>query len=149
MPWSTEVRITGVPKVTLTPLWIPSIFTAMCPWSWYIATTPSYSPWEARANTVSGGHRAERVDSVPSGAVHRRFHLLGVLHAEQVAGFGMWIEAGNRNLGGVDPHVLQGLLEDPDHLDNAVRLDQGDGLGQADMGGDVNNAQFPRHQHHA
>ena len=51
----------------------------------------------------------------------------------RLPGFGVGIEAGDRNLWRFDAHVLQRLLENPDHLDDPVRLDQGHGLGQADV----------------
>ena len=66
VPWSTDVRIMGSPKVILTPLTDahlpvagrsePATLIAMCPWSWYMATTASYWP-PAFTKTVSGGNR--------------------------------------------------------------------------------------------
>ena len=56
VPWSTLVRITGSPTVTLTPASMPRTFTGPCPWSWYIATTRSKSPRPARKKIVSAGN---------------------------------------------------------------------------------------------
>src|SRR5207248_704381 len=55
VPWSTLVRKKGRPRVTLTPSSKPASLTGTCPWSWYMATTKSNSPWDARQNTVSAG----------------------------------------------------------------------------------------------
>src|SRR5215510_534184 len=46
--WSTEVRRTGSPAVTFTPVSKATAFTGPWPWSWYIATTRSKSPLRAR-----------------------------------------------------------------------------------------------------
>ncbi len=41
VPWSGDVRTTGNPSDTFTPLPAASIFSGMSPWSWYMATTAS------------------------------------------------------------------------------------------------------------
>src|SRR5262249_40580399 len=48
VPWATLVRTIGMPTLMLTACGPPSNFSAICPWSWYIATTPSNSPRRAR-----------------------------------------------------------------------------------------------------
>jgi hypothetical protein len=66
VPWSTEVRTIGRPRVTLTPesalIWPllgsmtkPSVLTTMWPWSWYMAITASNRPASAFTYTVSPG----------------------------------------------------------------------------------------------
>src|SRR6185436_1628278 len=39
VPWSTELRTNGSPRVTLAAPPMPPAFAAMSPWPWYIATT--------------------------------------------------------------------------------------------------------------
>ena len=48
VPWSTDVRMKGSPTVTFTPSSNPRSLTGICPWSWYMATTMSKSPFAAR-----------------------------------------------------------------------------------------------------
>ena len=64
----------------------PSSFSAMCPWSWYMATTPSNAPCRALWNSVSVGQgplasmpaaRAEGLDASgpwPSDTLFVRAH---------------------------------------------------------------------------
>jgi hypothetical protein len=44
------------PPVTVTPRLKPFSFVAICPWSWYIESTPSNSSPKALMNTVSEGY---------------------------------------------------------------------------------------------
>ena len=55
MPWSTEVRTYGRPRVTLTPSPNDSAFSTGSPWSWYIATIASDAAIRSGTNTVSAG----------------------------------------------------------------------------------------------
>ena len=66
VPWATLVRTSGKPALMFTARAPPSSFKAMCPWSWYMATTPSNSPRRARTNKVSLGQGP--VTSIPSAA---------------------------------------------------------------------------------
>ena len=45
----------GRPPATVTPRSNPISFIAICPWSWYIVTTPWNSPRRAATNRVSAG----------------------------------------------------------------------------------------------
>ena len=55
VPWATLVRMIGSPSVTFTARCMPNSFSAMCPWSWYMATTASNWPSRARTIKVSAG----------------------------------------------------------------------------------------------
>ena len=41
VPWSTDVRMIGRPRVTLTPVSNASSFIGAWPWSWYMHTIAS------------------------------------------------------------------------------------------------------------
>ena len=55
VPWATLVRMIGRPSVTLTAWCMPNSFRAMCPWSWYMATTASNSPVPGTDHERVGG----------------------------------------------------------------------------------------------
>src|SRR4051794_2209556 len=55
VPWAGVVMMAGRPPATVTPRSNPSSFIAICPWSWYIVTTPWKSPRRAATNSVSAG----------------------------------------------------------------------------------------------
>ncbi len=45
VPWSGEVRTTGIPAVKFTPVLKAMDLNGIRPWSWYIANTPSNLNW--------------------------------------------------------------------------------------------------------
>ena len=55
VPWSTEVRTIGRPRVTLIPWPKLAYFSTGKPWSWYMASTASASARVAGLNSVSAG----------------------------------------------------------------------------------------------
>src|SRR5439155_21272588 len=56
VPWSTELRTNGRPRVTLAAPPMPPLFAGINPWSWYIATTiPRSRRFLCLAKNVSAG----------------------------------------------------------------------------------------------
>ena len=149
VPWAGEVRMIGRPSVTLTACSKSSSLTGIMPWSWYMATTASNSPWMARRNSVSAGigptqlipcSWASRIaglmircssspnwPSSPACGFKRRHADPRVLHAEA---------------------VLQRVIEQVDRLEHAADGELVADVGQRDVDRRQGHLQRPADEHH-
>ena len=114
VPCATLVRTIGSPSVTFTARWKPTVLSAMCPWSWYIATTASYSPPRADEERVIR-MRTGRVEPLATGLFDRGPDQRLLLVAEQPILAGMRIERCHGDPGtspaGQGPHRLVGQAD--------------------------------------
>ncbi len=100
----------GSPSVIFTARSNPMSFNAMCPWSWYIATTPSNSPPTARV----GRKRSRRIHSGPATQFDSRGDDAGFLITEESVFASVRIERADGNAWNVAAQAFQKFMHQPD-----------------------------------
>ena len=109
----------------------------------------SKSPRPAQEEQRVGGQRSSHVPALGPARFDRRRDLDCFLAAaEQAVLAGMRIDAADADLRLGDAGTHQHLMSARDHALDQARLDLLDRIDEADMRGDMNDAQLRRYQHH-
>ena len=148
VPWSTLVRITGRPTVTLTPSSRPRTLIGPWPWSWYIATTRSKSPRTARKNAVSAGSGPSASISPATAATAGSIFSASSPRPNSPPSPACGLMPQTAMRGRVDAAAAQRVVPEADHALDAPGVDRLDRVDQPDVRGDVDHAQRRGGEHH-
>ena len=121
-------------------------FKGMCPWSWYMATTPSNCPHLALAQTESGG--TVDVETTCCQFLDGGNDFLSLLPTEHAVFAAVWIQTCHTDVGLLDAELSASIVNEFHALDDAGLFHQIAGLSQRNVRRYMDDADILVGQHH-